>query len=160
MEGDDDKVGIHGRFATLIGRRPLSVETRDKTKVACKGWKKEGIEGKIISGWEWRLKGATNSTSVSTRVSESIFRKLRRLFSMVNFLERYTKKFDLSRSSYSRLYRNMVPGTKIDRSFLSRANRLRFIYRLLPSDTSNANVVRCATRFATRARQRFVPSRT
>lgn len=50
MEGDDDKVGIHGRFATLIGRRLLPVETRDKTKVACKGWKKEGIEGKIISG--------------------------------------------------------------------------------------------------------------
>lgn len=50
MEGDDDKVGIHGRFANLIGRSLLPIETRDKTKVACKGWKKEGIEGKIISG--------------------------------------------------------------------------------------------------------------
>lgn len=80
MEGDDDKVGIHGRFTTLIGRRLLPVETRDKTKVACKGWKKEEIEGKIISGWEWRPKGATNSTSVSTRVSKSIFRKFRPTF--------------------------------------------------------------------------------
>lgn len=32
MEGDDDKVGIHGRFATLIGRRLLPVETGDKTR--------------------------------------------------------------------------------------------------------------------------------
>lgn len=101
MEGDDDKVEIHGRFATLIGRRLLPVETRDKTKVACKGWKKEGIEGKVISGWERRLKDATNSAFVSTRVSKSIFRKLRPLFSMANFLERYTERFNQSRSSYS-----------------------------------------------------------
>lgn len=120
MEGDDDKVGIHGRFATLIGRRPLPVEPRDKTKVPCKGWKKEGIEGKIISGWEWRPKGATNSTSVSTRVSKSIFRKLRRLFSMIDFLERCTTKFDVSRSTYSRLY--SIPLI----SFESKARETRF----------------------------------
>lgn len=53
---------------TAIGR------ARDKTKMAWgyEGWEKERIEGEIISGGKWRLKDATNSTSMSRRVSESI----------------------------------------------------------------------------------------